>query len=229
GFYESVQPVCAEERAYLRQHAPSDADWRRNAGIAQGWGEPGYSLYERAVLRPALTVNGLTAGYQGPGGKAIIPARASAKLSFRLVPNQDPREIGQLLRRYVAHLAPATVRYQMHTRSAARPVLIPRRHPALAAAAHAYRQGFAAAPVFLRSGGTIPVVDMIQRTLNTPPVLMGFALPDDNLHGPNEKLHLPVFHRGVQTSIHFLAALAPDKRCLSVRRLRPDRAKEFTS
>jgi acetylornithine deacetylase/succinyl-diaminopimelate desuccinylase-like protein len=208
GFYERVRPVSPAERAYLARVGPSDAQVLRDAGVERGWGEPGYSLYERTALRPALTVNGLAGGYQGPGAKAIIPARAAAKLSFRLVPDQDPREIDLLFRRHLAHIRPPTVEFAVRTLSRARPALIDRRHPALRAAATAYRLGFGAAPVFLRSGGTIPVVSAFREILGIPTVLMGFALPDDRMHAPDEKFHLPTFYRGVATCIHFLAALA---------------------
>src|SRR5262249_22417801 len=155
-----------------------------------------FSLYERTTIRPALTVNGILGGYQGPGGKGVIPARALAKLSFRLAPDQDAREVDRLFRQHIARLTPPTVRSIVRTLSAAKPALVRRRHPAMRAAATAYRKGFGVAPVFLRSGGTIPVVNMFQRGLGIPTVLMGFALPDDRMHAPNEKFHLPNFYNG---------------------------------
>jgi acetylornithine deacetylase/succinyl-diaminopimelate desuccinylase-like protein len=146
-------------------------------------------------------------GYQGPGGKAVIPARAVAKVNFRLTPDQDPQEIDRLFRRHVARLTPRTVRSAVRTLSRAKPVLLDPRHPVMRAAVVAYRQGFGAAPVFLRSGGTIPVVRTFQGVLGIPTVLMGFALPDDRIHAPNEKFHLPNFHKGIATSICFLKAV----------------------
>src|SRR5205085_5931188 len=112
--------------------------------------------------------------------KGVIPARALAKISFRLVPDQDPREVDRLLRQYVARLAPPTVRWQIRTLSSARPALHDRGHPAIRAAVLAYRKGFGADPVFLRSGGTIPVVTAFQEALGAPTVMMGFAIPDDS-------------------------------------------------
>jgi len=169
----------------------------------EGWGECGYTLYERTTIRPALTVNGLIGGYQGPGNKSIIPACAVAKLNFRLVPDQDPLEIEQLWRQHVARLTPPTVRTTLRTHLAARPAFIDRSHPALRAAVVAYRQGFGTTPVFVRSGGTIPVVNTLQELLGIPTVMMGFALPDDRMHAPNEKFHLPNFYRGIATCIWF--------------------------
>jgi acetylornithine deacetylase/succinyl-diaminopimelate desuccinylase-like protein len=191
GFYDRVRRWGDVERGFMARNGPSDAEILRDARARKGWGERGYSLYERTTICPALTVNGITGGYQGPGGKAVIPARAVAKLSFRLVPDQDPREVERLFRAHVARITPPTVTVEVRTLSRARPALVDRRHPALRAAAAAYRKGFGAAPVFLRSGGTIPVVNTFQELLGVPTVLMGFALPDDRIHAPNEKFHLP--------------------------------------
>ncbi len=205
GFYDRVRSVAPAERAYLARTGPRDAEILHNAGTAAGWGEAGYSLYERTTIRPALTINGITAGYQGPGVKAVIPRSASAKLNFRLVPDQDPREIDLLFRKFLDKVTPLTVRIAVRTQIAAKPVLIDHRHSAMRAAARAYERTFGVPPVLIRSGGTIPVVNMFQELLGIPTVLMGFGLPDAGIHGPNERLHLPTFFKGIQTSIHFLA------------------------
>ena len=208
GFYDRVRQWSASERAYMAQVGPADATLLQDAHAARGWGERGYTLYERTTIRPALTVNGITGGYQGPGVKAVIPARALAKCNFRLVPDQDPDEIDRLLRQYVAQITPPTVRTVIRTYLRAKPAVVDRDHPAIRAAAIAYRRGFGATPVFLRSGGTIPVVHLLREILGIPTVLMGFALPDDRMHAPNEKFHLPNFFKGIATSIWFLAELA---------------------
>jgi acetylornithine deacetylase/succinyl-diaminopimelate desuccinylase-like protein len=208
GFYESVRPVDSAERAYLARVGPTREQLLRDAGVETGWGERDYSLYERTALRPALTINGLGGGYQGPGSKAVIPALAWAKLSFRLVPDQDPRRIDRLFRQHLARIVPPTARVAVRTRLMAKPALLDRDHPAMRAGAAAYQRGFGVAPVFLRSGGTIPIVNAFQEVLGIPTVLMGFALPDDRMHAPNEKFHLPNFFRGIATCVHFLAALA---------------------
>jgi acetylornithine deacetylase/succinyl-diaminopimelate desuccinylase-like protein len=204
GFYDRVRRWGEAERAFMARQGPSDAQFLRDARARQGWGERGYSLYERVTIRPALSVTGISGGYQGPGVKAVIPARAVAKLNFRLVPDQQPREIEQLVRQHLCQLTPAAVRSEVRTHLLARPALINRDHPAMRAAAAAYQRGFGAAPVFLRSGGTIPVVNALQELLGLPTVLLGFALPDDRLHAPNEKFHLPNFYRGIETCLWFL-------------------------
>jgi acetylornithine deacetylase/succinyl-diaminopimelate desuccinylase-like protein len=205
GFYDRVRTWGEAERAFMADQGPSDVQVLRDARARRGWGEAGYSLYERTTIRPALTINGISGGYQGPGGKAVIPARALAKLSFRLVPDQSPAEVERLFRALVARLSPPTVTVTVRTQSQARPALVDRRHPALAAAAAAYCRGFGTAPALLRSGGTIPVVNVFQQVLGAPTALMGFALPDDRIHAPNEKFHLPNYFNGIATCIWFLA------------------------
>src|SRR5262249_40415545 len=143
----------------------------------------------------------------GQGPKAIIPSVATAKLSFRLVPNQRPQEVERLVRSFIAQVAPATVRVRVTTQIRSNPALIDGRHPAMRAAARAYRRVFGRAPVWVRSGGSIPVVSEFQRLFGIPTVLMGFASPSDNLHGPNEKFSLRNFKRGILTSMAFLDEL----------------------
>jgi acetylornithine deacetylase/succinyl-diaminopimelate desuccinylase-like protein len=207
GFYDRVREWDPRERANMREAGPSDAKMLRNAGAIKPWGESGYSLYERTTIRPALTVSGVAGGYQGAGVKAAIPTCAVAKLNFRLVPDQDPREIDRLLREYVARITPPGVRTGVRTLMRAKPALVNRNHPAIVAAARAYHQAFGAPTIFLRNGGTIPVVNLIHEILGIPVVLMGFGLPDDRIHGPNEKFHLPNFRNGIATSIRFLAEM----------------------
>jgi acetylornithine deacetylase/succinyl-diaminopimelate desuccinylase-like protein len=207
GFYDRVREWDARERAYMRDVGPSDAQILRDAGATMGWGESGYSLYERTTIRPALMLTGIVGGYQGSGVKAAIPTHAVAKLNFRLAPDQDPDEIDRLFREYVAQIAPLGVQTRVRTLMRAKPALVDRTHPAIVVAARAYQQAFGAPAVFLRNGGTIPVVNLIQDALKIPVVLMGFGLPDDRIHGPNEKIHLPNFFKGVETSIRFLAQM----------------------
>jgi acetylornithine deacetylase/succinyl-diaminopimelate desuccinylase-like protein len=207
GFYDRVRQWSKEEHAYMARTGPNDVQILRDAQVEKGWGERGYTLYEQTTIRPALTINGIRGGYQGSGVKAVIPARAVAKFNFRLVPDQDPREIDRLFRQYIARITPPAVRSKVRTYLLAKPALVNRNHPMMRAAAVAYRKGFGSAPVFLRSGGTIPVVSLFQEMLGIPTVLMGFALPDDRLHAPNEKFHLPNFYNGIATSIWFLAGI----------------------
>jgi acetylornithine deacetylase/succinyl-diaminopimelate desuccinylase-like protein len=207
GFYDRVRRWDSRERAYMADVGPSDAQMLRDAAAVGAWGEPGYSLYERTTIRPALTVSGIAGGYQGAGVKAAIPARAVAKLNFRLTLDQNPTEIDRLFRDYVAQISPVGVQTRVRTLMLARPALVDRGHPAIVAAARAYSEAFGAPTIFLRSGGTIPVVNLIHEMFEVPVVLMGFGLPDDHTHGQNEKFHLPNFHRGIETSIRFLAEM----------------------
>ncbi len=208
GFYDRVRRWDAKERAYMRRVGPSDEKILQDAGAVIGWGEYHFSLYERTTIRPAMIVTGLNGGYQGNGVKAAIPARALAKLNFRLVPDQDPQEIDHLFREYVGKIMPPGMLARIRTFTSSPPVLIDRKNPALIAAARAYHHGFGVAPVFLRNGGTIPVVNLIQEILHIPVVLMGFGLPNDRIHGPNEKFHLPNFFKGIETSSRFLAEVS---------------------
>ncbi len=218
GFYDRVRRWDMKERAYMKRVGPSDEKILQDAGAAMGWGERNYSLYERTTIRPTITVTAMHGGYQGSGVKAAIPTHAVAKLNFRLVPDQDPQEIDRLFREYVEQITPPGLRLRVRTFASSRPVLIGRSHPAVMAAAHAYRQGFGTAPVFLRNGGTIPVVGLIQEILHLPVVLMGFGLPDDRIHGSNEKFHLPNFFNGIETSIRFLTAMGQSQHASLVRR-----------
>jgi acetylornithine deacetylase/succinyl-diaminopimelate desuccinylase-like protein len=195
----------------MARAGPTDAQILRDAKAERAWGERGYTLYERTTIRPALTLNGIVSGYQGAGPKAVIPARAVAKLDFRLVPDQDPDEIDRLLREHITRITPPTVRSAIRTFFAAKPALVNRHHPLMHAAALSCQKGFGGSPVFLRSGGTIPVVNTIQEILRVPTVLMGFALPDDRMHAPNEKFHLSNFYEGIATSIWFLSKLQQSK------------------
>jgi acetylornithine deacetylase/succinyl-diaminopimelate desuccinylase-like protein len=188
----------------MKRNAPSQDDLLHQAGETRGWGESNFTLHERTTIRPALTINGVTGGYQGPGGKAVIPSVASAKLSFRLVPDQNPKEILGLLQSHLHRTAPPTVRWSLEPGLMARHVVVDRNHPAVRAAAAACAAAFGTQTAFLRCGGTIPVVSMIQEVLKAPTVLMGFAPPGARIHAPNEHFHLPTFFKAVAASSRFL-------------------------
>jgi acetylornithine deacetylase/succinyl-diaminopimelate desuccinylase-like protein len=208
GFYDDVRGWAEKERTFMERNGPGDEEILQDAGVERGWGESGFSLYERTTIRPALTLNGMAGGHYGQGAKGIIPARAIAKLSFRLVPDQGPERVAQLFREYIDRITPLAVLCTVRTFSPIEPALVDRNHPAVRAAAAAYKKGFGAAPVFIRSGGSIPVVNTFQKILGIPAVLMGFGLPDDHIHGPNEKFHLPNFYKAIATSIWYLALAA---------------------
>jgi acetylornithine deacetylase/succinyl-diaminopimelate desuccinylase-like protein len=191
GFYDSVLAVSSPD------HAPTSA----------GWGERGYSNYARTTIRPALTLNGITGGHQGPGSKAVIPRRAIARLSFRLVPNQDPHEVDRLFRQHLTRCTPPTVRTRVQRGVAVPPVVLSVRDPSFTAASRALRRAFGRAPTLNRSGGTIPAIGLFQRELGLNTVLMGFGLPGEATHAPNERLHLPTFARAQTACATFLSEL----------------------
>jgi len=221
GFYDDVRPWSDKERAFMARTGPTDQDILQDAQVEQGWGESGFSLYERATIRPALTLNGMAGGHYRHGSKSIIAASALAKIGFRLVPDQDPQKIAQLFRDHIARITPCAVHSSVHTFAPIEPALVDRSHPALQAAAFAYKKGFGAPPVFIRSGGSIPVVNTFQQILGGPAVLMGFGLPDDQIHGPNEKFHLPNFYKAIATSIWYLAAAAKLRSTQSLQKKMP--------
>ena len=207
GFYDRVRPIDEAERALLAQVPFDEAAVRRLAGVPAAAGEAGYSLVERRGVRPTLDIHGLPGGFTGPGKKTVIPARAGAKVSMRLVPDQDPDEIARLFEAHVRSLAPATVEVEVRLLGTARPAYVDPRAPAVQAAARAYERGFGAPPVYSRGGGSLPIVAEFRDTLGATVVLMGLGLPDDRAHAPNEKFHLPNFYRGIETLIHYYALL----------------------
>jgi acetylornithine deacetylase/succinyl-diaminopimelate desuccinylase-like protein len=207
GFYDRVAPPDAQEQRLLAQLPISDQVVQMQTGAPAVAGETGYTAAERLSVRPTLDIHGMPGGFTGKGGKTVIPAKAAAKVSMRLVPDQDPAEIAALFERAVKSLAPATVKVTVRTLGLARWSLVDLHAPAIQAAAQAYQAGFQAAPLFMRGGGTLPIVAEFQDTLGAPVVMMGFGLPDDNAHAPNEKLSLACFYRGIETVIHYLALL----------------------
>lgn len=207
GFYDRVQPLSAEERQLLAAVPMGDVEFRALTGCPALAGEAGYTPLERTAVRPTLDIHGMPGGFTGEGKKTVIPARAAAKVSMRLVPDQDPAEIARLFTERVQALAPDTVEVSVRTLGAARPAYMDPRLPALQAAHQAYELGFGAAPVYVRGGGTLPIVTDFQDVLGAPVILMGFGLPDDNAHAPNEKFHLPTFRRAIDTLIHYYTLL----------------------
>jgi len=201
GIYDDAPEPVPEERAYMARVGLADREILRNARAEAMAGEAGFSAYERATIRPALNITGIKGGYQGNGMKGIVPAQASAKIDLRLAPSQNARRAARLLNNRLRELAPEGLDVALRMLKISPPVRIDRRHPAMRAAARAFRRGFGHAPVFIRSGGTIPGARMFATILNATPLLMGFGLPDDSLHGPNEHFSLRQFLRGIATSI----------------------------
>ncbi|MCU0522574.1 MAG: dipeptidase [Anaerolineae bacterium] len=208
GFYDAVRPLDAAERAELAR-VPFDREaWLEEAGVSTDWGDPDYTVVERATARPTLDINGIWGGYIEAGAKTVLPSKAYAKMSMRLVPDQDPAEIARLVREHLERVAPPSVSIVVRDLHGGSGAIVDRNSPAMRAAAQAYAEAFGSSPVFVREGGSIPVVATFQRALGIETVLMGFGLPDDRLHSPNEKLYLPNFTRGVDTVIRFFDLLA---------------------
>lgn len=208
GFYDKVRALSPEEREQLARLPMDEAYYLRATGAPALYGEAGYTPTERAGARPTLDVNGLLAGFTGEGSKTVIPAWAMAKISMRLVPDQDPREVHEQLVQYLRERAPATVRWEVEDLHGAMPSLIPVDSPPVQALAWALEKTWNVPPYFKREGGSIPVVAQMQQILGLQSVLTGFSLPDDNLHAPNEKLHLPTWYRGMEALAHFFLHLA---------------------
>ena len=206
-FYDKVRPLSPDERAELAKVPFDRQAWLEEAGVESDWGEPDYSIAERTSARPTLDVNGIWGGYIQPGAKTVLPSKASAKISMRLVPDQTPDEITRLIQEYLTQIAPSTVNVQVHSLHGGEGAIVRRDSPAMQAALRAYAQSFGKEPVFVREGGSIPVVATFQKVLGIETILMGFGLPDDRLHSPNEKFHLPNFYRGIETVLHFLEHL----------------------
>jgi acetylornithine deacetylase/succinyl-diaminopimelate desuccinylase-like protein/molybdopterin-guanine dinucleotide biosynthesis protein A len=209
GFYENVRRLSAKERASTRRLPFSRREWLASAGNPPApWGEPGLHVLERIWARPTLEVNGLWGGYQGEGAKTIIPAKAGAKISCRLVPDQTPEEIERKLVRHLERLAPREVKVTVTPLHGGPAFLSEVDHPAFRAAERALERAFGRPPVLTREGGSIPFAAVIQAALRCPVILMGFGLPDENSHAPNERLDLENYEKGILAAVHLYEELA---------------------
>lgn len=207
GYYDRVLPISSEERAEFSRLPMNEAYYLKQSGAPALFGEAGYTPYERVGVRPTLEVNGLLSGFTGEGSKTVLPARAMAKISMRLVPNQNPDEVHQQLIQYLEARAPATVHYEVKYLNKGLPSVTNRKMPAVIALNQAMESVFGKPPVYRREGGSIPVTAQISEILGIDSVLTGFGLTDDNIHAPNEKIHLPTFYQGIDTLIHFFCNL----------------------
>jgi acetylornithine deacetylase/succinyl-diaminopimelate desuccinylase-like protein len=208
GFYDRVRALDAEERAELAKIPFDRQAWLEEAGVETDWGEAEYTIVERTTARPTLDVNGIWGGYTGSGSKTVLPGQARAKISMRLVPDQDPARIKRLIRDYLAEIAPPQVSVEVRDLHSGDGAIVRRDSPAMRAAFQAYAEAFGNEPIFIREGGSIPVVATFQQVLGIETILMGFGLPDDRLHSPNEKFHLPNFYKGIATVIRFVELLS---------------------
>ncbi|HVX12614.1 MAG TPA: dipeptidase [Pirellulales bacterium] len=202
GFYDDVEPLTALERQQFAELDFSDDEFCRELGIAAVAGEAGYSTLERRSARPTFDINGLWSGYQGEGSKTVLPARAGAKFSFRLVPRQDPKKVHAALETMLERLLPPGLTMELIAFHGAPGVVVPLDSPYIRAAAQAIEVGFGKAPVYIREGGSIPVVSTFRQQLGVDTLLLGWGLNDDNTHSPNEKFRILDFHRGIKASAH---------------------------
>ena len=208
GFYEDVLPLTDEERMEIRRLPFDEAAYRRELGAPRLFGEAGFSTFERVWARPTFEVNGLLGGFTGEGSKTVIPATAMAKVSMRLVPNQDPDKIAGLFEAFVRKVTPKTVELRLTRMHGGRPWKTDLDNPYVQAAARAFEIGFGKRPVYTREGGSIPIVMTFQQELGAPTVLFGIGVPDENAHAPDEKLDLGNFFGGILSSAYLLQEIA---------------------
>ena len=204
GFYDDVVPLEDWERQSFGGLGFDESSYCEELGIAETFGEEGYTTLERAWARPTCDVNGVFGGYQGEGAKTVLPAWAGAKVSMRLVPNQDPKKIGALFADYVAKIAPRGVTVETAEHHGAAPVLIDAKGTIADAAMAAQADVWGKKPVLIREGGSIPIVGTLSDVLDVPILLMGFGLSDDRLHSPNEKFNISHYYNGVRTVVRLL-------------------------
>ncbi|MCK4850217.1 MAG: dipeptidase, partial [Phycisphaerae bacterium] len=207
GFYEGVKPIDAQEREALAELGCEDDKIRKTIGVEALSGEEGYSNRERMWARPTLDVNGLVAGYIEPGAKTIIPAKASAKISMRLVDRQNPKAIAESFKKYFRERAGAGVSVEFIEHGLAKAVLVEKSGAGIRAAKRAVEKGFSSPVSFVRTGGSIPIVSLLAEQVSKEILLMGFSQPDDNAHGPNEKFRLEDYHKGQLAAAYLLGEL----------------------
>ena len=208
GFYDKVKPLSEEERAQLARLPKGENFYLSETGVPALWGEIEYSPEERVTVRPTLEINGLYSGFTGEGSKTVLPAYAMAKISCRLVPDQDAEEVHQQIEKYLQTHAPTTIRWELINARGNPATLSNRNSPAIKAISQAFETVWHTQPVFKREGGSVAAVLYMQNHLRVDTINTGFCLPDDGMHGPNEKLHLPTWYKGTEALIYFFYNLA---------------------
>jgi acetylornithine deacetylase/succinyl-diaminopimelate desuccinylase-like protein len=209
GFYDDVEPPSqAELDSWAKLPFDEKQFLHEEVGSTKLTGEKNHTVLERVWSRPTFEVHGIAGGFTGTGSKTVIPSRATAKVSFRLVPNQDPEKIVEAFREHVQENAPKGLRFEVRVLGASPGLIVNPDHPAIRVAAEAMNEVFGQQTVFTRSGGSIPIVGDFARRLGIPTILMGFGLPDDGLHSPNEKFNVDNYYKGIQTVAHFLQKYA---------------------
>jgi acetylornithine deacetylase/succinyl-diaminopimelate desuccinylase-like protein len=198
GFYDGVAKLSAYERKEAARLPLSAAEYRKFLGVPELFGERSYTFAEQRSARPTIEINGLTSGYQGEGSKTIIPAMASAKLTFRLVPNQDPAHVRKVVLKRLHDLCPPTVRLEVKAGHGGEAYLMSPTSPLARAGLRTLKEAFGHEPILMREGGSIPIVTEFKKVLRADSLLLGLALPDDNAHSPNEKFSLDCYEKGMR-------------------------------
>ncbi len=211
GFYDDVVKLTPKEKRQFKKLNVSDEDLCKDLEVSELFGEKGFSTLERGWARPTFDVNGLWSGYQGQGAKTVLPAKAGAKFSFRLVPNQDPDKIIAAIKERIESLCPPGITMELTAMSGSPGFVLPLDSPYMEAASRAIKIGFGTAPVYVRSGGSIPVVSQFLTILGIETLLLGWGQNDDNLHSPNEKFSLDDFQKGIRSSCYLWDELAKVK------------------
>lgn len=212
GFYEDVQKVPAKERKMMNQAPFDEKNYKKDLKIGDVLGEVGYTTIERTGIRPTLDVNGMWGGYIGEGAKTVLPSKAFAKISMRLVPDQDPTKIEKLFQKHFEKLAPASVQVKVTAHHGGYPVVVPTNSVEYKAAEKAMEQAFGKKPLPQRGGGSIPIVAMFDQVFNAKSILMGFGLDSDDIHSPNEHYGLFNFYKGIETIPYFYQYYAAMKK-----------------
>lgn len=202
-FYDKVQDLTEAERKALNS-APFDLEeYKKDLGVDDVWGEKGYTTLERTGTRPTLDVNGIWGGYTGEGAKTVLPSKAFAKISMRLVPDQNSEEIAEIFRKHFESIAPKSVKVKVTAHHGGEPVVTPTDSIAYKAASEAIKTAFGKDPIPTRGGGSIPIIALFEKILGLKTVLMGFGLDNDNIHSPNEKYDVANYFKGIETLPHF--------------------------
>lgn len=199
GFYDDVQNLDETERELLNSAPFDEEEYKKDLDVNELWGEQGYSTIERTGTRPTLEVNGIWGGYIGEGAKTVLPSKASAKISMRLVPNQSSEKITELFKTHFENIAPSSVKVKVTPHHGGEPVVTPTDSIAFKAAEKAIEESFGKKPVITRGGGSIPIVALFEKELGIKTVLLGFGLDSDNLHSPNEKYDIVNYYKGIET------------------------------
>lgn len=203
GFYDKVQELSDAERKALNAAPFQENDYKADLGVSELWGEKGYTSLEHTGVRPTLDVNGIWGGYTGEGAKTVLPSKANAKISMRLVPNQSSEEIAALFQKHFEKIAPASVTVKVKPHHGGEPVVTPTDSVAYKAAAKAIQTAFGKEPIPTRGGGSIPIIALFESILGLKTVLMGFGLDNDNIHSPNEKYDVANYYKGIETIPYF--------------------------